>query len=123
MRVALMAIRSLLRAMVLTFYPLFAGEGCGGGKSCGTIRAADYDQSCAVDTDCVLESEGDNCSAQCSCGNVAINVKDQVRYAADLAAATNPAPVECQCRAGAGACENGKCSVTAIGRPSDGGGD
>jgi hypothetical protein len=76
---------------------------------------------CAL-TDCVLVIEGDACATQCSCGNAAINVRDQARFVAALVA-KNPAPVECQCRAGAAVCENGMCGVTALGRPfpSDGG--
>jgi hypothetical protein len=114
-----MKLRLLLMAITIALYPLAAGEGCG-GKNCGSIRAADYDQSCSTDTDCVLVSEGDACAAPCSCGNAAINVKDRARFVADFVA-KNPASVDCQCRAGAAVCENGKCGYTALGRPFDGG--
>jgi hypothetical protein len=38
-------------------------------------------------------------------------------------AAKNAPSIDCQCRAEAAVCENGKCGVTALGRPFDGGGD
>jgi hypothetical protein len=51
------------------------------------VRASDYDQSCAVDTDCVsvseLEADGSDCSMGCT--EVAINRKEKSRYDDDLA--------------------------------------
>ena len=50
------------------------------------IHARDYDQSCAVDDDCVavseLEANGTDCSFACT--QVAINKKEKARFDEDL---------------------------------------
>ena len=57
------------------------------GGSCGAISTSDYDQSCSVSSDCVLEPSGDFCqSNQCTnCIGGAISVTVQAQYEADLA--------------------------------------
>ena len=54
--------------------------GCSSTNTPLTIRASDYNQSCMVDTDCVLIDEGSSCCG--SCGNAAINKADQAKYQA-----------------------------------------
>jgi hypothetical protein len=118
-----MAIRALLLAIVFALYPLAAGDGCG-GKSCGTIEASDYDQSCSSDSDCLLEPDGNFCQRECACVNTAINAKDQARYEAVLAIKIS-GTVTCPCPGGAvAACNNGTCglgALGALGQMSDGG--
>jgi hypothetical protein len=57
------------------------------GPTCGVIRAADYDQSCATSADCTSVFEGDTCSAgvttgtvYCACPNATINQKALAGY-------------------------------------------
>lgn len=65
MRIALPFVSALLCAFVGCVV------GCGVG---GSIRAADFDQSCGADDDCVVVTEGEKCVVErCSCGNAAIN--------------------------------------------------
>jgi hypothetical protein len=81
-------------------------------NSCVPIRAADYDQSCAVDSDCVNEPEGNFCGTvnMCTdCPGAAISVKAQRQYEGDLAKNT-PNPVTCPCPLPPSAfCNNGQC--------------
>jgi hypothetical protein len=89
------------------------GNGCPNGNTCGTIKASDYDQSCAVDSDCVLEPEGDFCgSNQCTnCAGAVISAKAQARYEADLATKIST-PLTCPCPSGPTAvCNQGKCAT------------
>jgi hypothetical protein len=44
-------------------------------KSCGVIRASDYDQSCTTATDCTSVFEGDTCASRCGCPNATISQK------------------------------------------------
>jgi hypothetical protein len=87
-----------------------------------TIRAADYDQSCASDRDCVVVFEGDLCSMCCNDG--AINIREEQRYRRDRerakkacgeqiiqCAPCGPAPVTCQ---------RGRCAVWAEPDPAPG---
>lgn len=80
--------------------------------ACPIIRASDYDQSCATDSDCVEVGEGNTCVEGCglSCGGRAINRCALERYLLDLAVAGfNPDP-RCNCPADFGACcRAGRC--------------
>jgi hypothetical protein len=52
------------------------------GGACVDIELADYDQSCAEDSDCVVIRTGAVCDGQCSCGGDSpINVSGQAQYA------------------------------------------
>jgi hypothetical protein len=82
-------------------------EGCGSGAVCcldmlcaadataPIIQASDYDQSCAVDSDCAEVYVGDACSCELSCGAIsaAINKGALAQYTADVAKFRMP----CQC--------------------------
>lgn len=46
------------------------------------LSADDYDQTCSVDTDCVIVDIG---ACECSCDHAAINVKDKPKFEQDLA--------------------------------------
>jgi len=87
-------------------------EGCPNGNTCGTIQASDYDQSCSVDSDCVLEPEGNFCEASCTnCAGAAISVKAQAQYEADLASKIST-PLFCPCPDSLPAvCANGRCTT------------
>ncbi len=87
--------------------------GCPNGNTCGTIRAADYDQSCSVDSDCVGVHEGDLCDAnQCTnCTNAAIRSSAEAKYQADFAAKVATSVV-CPCPSGPPVtCAKGVCGV------------
>jgi hypothetical protein len=83
------------------------------GATChGTaIRASDYDQSCAMDSDCVEVTEGNSCVVGgCGCGGVAINRCALPRYQADLEASGVQFVETCNCPADFGACcRGGRC--------------
>jgi hypothetical protein len=49
------------------------------------IVASNYDQSCAVDTDCRTISAGDYCVAGCLCGGSAISATALAQFNADVA--------------------------------------
>jgi len=87
-------------------------EGCPNGNTCGTIEASNYDQSCSVDSDCVLEPEGNFCEAGCTnCAGAAISVNAQAQYEADLASRIST-PLICPCPESLPAvCDNGKCTT------------
>ncbi|MCC6899772.1 MAG: hypothetical protein IT377_12405 [Polyangiaceae bacterium] len=74
--VARMAARALLLALVLG----------GGISACSsdekrTLDASDYDQTCSVDSDCVIIDIG---ACECSCSTAVINAKDQAKFQHDL---------------------------------------
>lgn len=86
-----------------------------------TIRAANYDQSCNVDSDCVAISEGNFCiPGAMNCPNAAINHGSKAQYLSDVAntnAAFCSAPASCAdpvvCDGTVGPwCVNGTCSVS-----------
>src|SRR3954463_15332282 len=57
---------------------------CSGGGS-KNLNAADYNQTCAVDADCVGVSTQNLCAACRGCGaNAAINKKDKNRFDSDV---------------------------------------
>jgi hypothetical protein len=63
--------------------------------ACGStvIEAKDYNQTCSTNADCVLVSEGDQCSP-CGggCQSAAVNVADASKYTRDAAALKNACP-------------------------------
>jgi hypothetical protein len=102
-------------------WDLQGSEGCPKGNTCGAIHASDYDQSCSVDSDCVLEPEGDFCAANtCTdCAGAAVSVKAQAQYEADLASKIST-PFSCPCPSPPPAiCDNGRCALGSRGAPRD----
>jgi hypothetical protein len=90
-----------------------AGATEGAATTCGTIRAADYDQTCSVDSDCVGVHEGDLCqTTQCTnCTNAAIRGSAEAKYQADLSAKV-ASPIVCPCPLGPPViCAKGVCGV------------
>jgi hypothetical protein len=90
-----------------------------GGEACHAIRAADYNQTCATEADCILVTERKFCTPEActNCENAAINVKDKVRYQVDTAKNT-PTPNNCPCPSPPIAvCNGGKCDVYAAPLP------
>jgi hypothetical protein len=88
-------------------------DGCPNGTTCGSIRAADYDQTCTTDSDCVGVVEGNLCLPNmCSdCTNAAVSTKAQAQYEADFAN-KDSTPTICPCPLGpAAVCKNGVCGV------------
>jgi hypothetical protein len=87
--------------------------------SCSPVLASDYDQSCAVDTDCVEVSEVAECpAAACdSCGGSAISKSVMVQYMAafEQAFASKTPGTFCGCGGGQGpCCRSGKCTATCV---------
>lgn len=96
-------------------WELEPGGGCPNGNTCGTIHAADYDQTCASNADCVAVTEGDLCEdggRSCTnCANDAINVRAQDQYNADFAKRLS-VPRVCPCPSGAPpTCNSGVCGL------------
>jgi hypothetical protein len=88
-----------------------ASGGCPNGNVCGTIKASDYDQTCATDTDCAAVTEGDLCTPTCQCGNAAINVSAAAQYEADFEKKVS-IPAECPCPLGPlPQCNAGVCQL------------
>ena len=78
--------------------------------TCGSIQAADYDQSCSTASDCVAVTEGNSCTSGifCNCTNAAINVSAQAEYEANLKTVGTIAL--CPCPEGATpTCDAGVC--------------
>lgn len=88
-----------------------------------TISAADYDQSCVVDADCAVVTEGDKCNLdRCNCGNAAINASARADYEADVAALVCLTPSlsssACLCeQVTSVTCIEGTCAFGAVGVP------
>lgn len=86
--------------------------GCSSTNTPVNIRASDYNQSCAVDADCVLIDEGSSCCS--SCGNAAINQADQLKYQAasmQRGAACGPTLCPGGCAFSVAYCNASKCDV------------
>jgi hypothetical protein len=62
---------------------------CGGTT---TPTAADFDQSCSTDGDCVLVIDGDIC---CGCANAAINQRDLQAYQESLGSCDDRCEISC----------------------------
>jgi hypothetical protein len=79
------------------------------GGSC-SIRAADYDQSCTSDSDCVGVHEGTSCACT-NCINAAIGTTSESEYNSAFVRAF-PNSGDCPCAAPPPAyCNNGDCAV------------
>jgi hypothetical protein len=79
-----------------------------------TISAADYDQTCTSDSDCIGVGEGNACDpCAIACPSAAININAKARYLADVAKIPAPADgriVSCGCPASfALCCLGSKC--------------
>jgi hypothetical protein len=86
---------------------------------CSPVLASDYDQSCAVDTDCVTVGEVPSCPAfACDgCGTEAINKNVMAQYmtAFSQAFASKAPGTGCGCGGGQGpCCRSGKCTATCV---------
>jgi hypothetical protein len=92
------------------------------------IEAADYDQSCKTDSDCIAISEGNfACPGTPSCQNAAINKSAYAQYQADVAkthAASCVVLVACPFEP-IPCCRGGTCheDFACFGLPTDGGTD
>jgi hypothetical protein len=77
-----------------------------------TISPADYDLTCDDDSDCVAVFLGDLCQG-CFCKFGAINVADEAKHDADLAAKSKGVPTTstCGCPFLPVACDGGQCTV------------
>jgi hypothetical protein len=83
------------------------------------IRASNYDQSCATDTDCVAITEGNACSLIGPCPTGAINKGSYARYQADTAGLPCFSISSCPVHAGP-CCRAGSCQMNAgCSSPSD----
>jgi hypothetical protein len=72
------------------------------------ISAADYDQTCTIDSDCIGVGEGDACNpCAIACPTAAIKITAKARYLADVAktpAGAQQGTVRCGCPASFGPC-------------------
>jgi hypothetical protein len=116
-----------LDAMCSIPYAGDAGTGvlpdAGGAPACTTVVASDYDQSCAVDTDCVAVGEVTQCPASpCDgCPSEAINASAMAKYETAIAPdfASEPSGQHCSCPCEGGAvCRNGKCQAAFCSPPT-----
>jgi hypothetical protein len=96
-------------------------QNCGLGAACclnvcdpnaRVIRASNYDQTCAVDTDCTFILAGSTCDA-CNfrCPTAAINVNALPQYSSDTASLVSAANALCSssCPSGWACCLGGTC--------------
>lgn len=81
------------------------------------ISPSNYDQSCAVDSDCTLVTTGDYCGVDCLCSTASINVSALAAFNAVVA--TTPVglrvayPGDCPCPAVIGpCCRQGQCTTS-----------
>jgi hypothetical protein len=91
-------------------------------SSCAIVLASQYDQCCAVDSDCVAVGEVASCQGficpNCPAG--AINKGAEARYNAAFERAVplgGSGSCPCPCASGA-ICRNGKCQVASCGAPA-----
>lgn len=92
--------------------------GCPTGQTCGAIHAADYDQSCSVDSDCIQVAEGDLCDLRLctNCAGGSIRQSAQAQYDGDFA---KKLPISdgnsCPCPpAPPAVCTNGVCGLSGV---------
>lgn len=91
-------------------YALLAA--CNGSRC--SLAAADYDQACQVDSDCVAVFLGSFCGGHsCACENAAINVRSYHQYSSDFDRDNAP---RCPCPdAPPVACNQGTCGLRGSG--------
>jgi hypothetical protein len=78
-------------ALVCAVSVLWAAQGCtSNDTTCSSFQATNYDQSCRVDSDCVVVQEPGVC-----CPGATINVAAQAQYMADV----DKAPSACAAKA------------------------
>lgn len=91
---------------------LLLGAACASASTSTALRAADYDQSCVTNADCVVVAEGDVCACGCA-PTAAINASDEPRYEADVKNRRSRCQGTCPgngvCNAIRAACTAGKC--------------
>ena len=92
-------------------WDLVPDGGCPNGNVCGTIHAADYDQSCTTASDCARVTEGDLCTMVCTdCINAVVSTKALAQYQSDFANKLS-VPRDCPCPSGPTAiCDAGRCT-------------
>jgi hypothetical protein len=91
-----------------------AVEGAAASSRPCSIIASSYDQSCAVDSDCVAVVEVLGCG-DCACWTGAINKREQARYTRDssgLAPSAGAGICGCPCEAASPHCCGGVCTNT-----------
>jgi hypothetical protein len=93
----------------------------GDGGSCTRVLPSDYDQSCAVDSDCILVAAASSCPGDVwfGCGQGTINADVAGSYmvaAAQTNAASPPSGIGCACVNGPAfaACRSGQCFAVPI---------
>lgn len=93
------------------------------GDECAVVLASDYDQSCAVDSDCVAVGEVASCPAEAcdSCTTAAVNKSAAATYTTAFQRALASAPTGpacgCPCESGA-VCRGGTCQAAYCAPPS-----
>jgi hypothetical protein len=90
-----------------------------------TIRATDYDRSCAKESDCTGVAEGDFCGGTTctNCINAAINTNAEAQYQADVSKNVSK-PIDCPCPSPPPlSCVNGTCTVGPFTGPPDASGE
>jgi hypothetical protein len=80
------------------------------------LTAADFDQTCSFDSDCVMVVEGDQCECRACAENAAVRKSAAAAYAAASGAIDCGVQGPCDadalpCRGKAASCFRGKCSV------------
>jgi hypothetical protein len=96
--------------------------------ACSPVIAADYDQSCTVDSDCVAVGEVAQCPASAcdECRTGAVSKSAAAKYQVDLSAAfaSHPGGSDCSCACASGAiCRASKCQAASCGADLDAGAD
>jgi hypothetical protein len=81
-----------------------------------TPTAADYDQTCKTDADCVGVISG-TCDGLCNCPSDAINKSDANKYLGDLERSGCHASA-CTCPASGAECKSGVCTLVVGGTSS-----
>ena len=63
---------------------LLACSSAGTGGDGTTLDAADYDQSCSLNSECVVVTDGDVCLAGCACADAAVAASAEAAFRADF---------------------------------------
>jgi hypothetical protein len=90
----------------------------GNASAIDSISAADYEQRCSVDSDCVAVSEGSACGGcALKCSLATINAKAEMQYRSDLAKLTELQSSERVCRCPSApppCCVDGQCHADSM---------